>query len=220
MRLGSVGRVEERNSSDLDSHADCCICGIEVHVFNNFDREVTVTSWDPEGATKSLWILAAALGYTIMETGKMVILIVHQSIFSPSLSHNLLSAMQMRSHDVVVNETPTCQVLEPTEHSHTISVRCDDMEEVLVIPLELNGVVSCFPTSKPSQEKFYICDRYELTFESTEYDPSVKTLCDQEAGMMYSWGRLKVSGYLHPKRPSVHSPPEGDGNQEADCEIQ
>jgi hypothetical protein len=49
MRLGSVGRVEEVNRSDLDSHADCCVCGKEVLVFNDFDREVTVTGWDPEG---------------------------------------------------------------------------------------------------------------------------------------------------------------------------
>jgi hypothetical protein len=36
MRLGSVGRVEEVNRSDLDSHADCCVCGKEVLVFNDF----------------------------------------------------------------------------------------------------------------------------------------------------------------------------------------
>jgi hypothetical protein len=49
MRLGYVGRVEEANRSDLDSHADFCVCGKEVLVFNNFDREVTITGWDPEG---------------------------------------------------------------------------------------------------------------------------------------------------------------------------
>jgi hypothetical protein len=26
MRLGSVSRMEEGNRSDLDSHADCCVC--------------------------------------------------------------------------------------------------------------------------------------------------------------------------------------------------
>jgi hypothetical protein len=48
MRLGSVGHVEEVNRSDLDSHADCCVCGKEVLVFNDFDREVTVAGWGPE----------------------------------------------------------------------------------------------------------------------------------------------------------------------------
>jgi hypothetical protein len=49
MRLGSVGRVEEANRSDLDSHADCCVCGKEVLFFNDFDHEVTVTGWYSEG---------------------------------------------------------------------------------------------------------------------------------------------------------------------------
>jgi hypothetical protein len=43
MCLGSVDRVEEVNISDLDSSADCCDCGKEVLVLNDFDREVTVT---------------------------------------------------------------------------------------------------------------------------------------------------------------------------------
>jgi hypothetical protein len=77
MRLGYVGHVEKGNRSDLDSHADCCVCGKEVLVFNDFDREVTVTGWELEGGTKLLWIVSAALGYTIPETWKTVLLIAH-----------------------------------------------------------------------------------------------------------------------------------------------
>jgi hypothetical protein len=141
MRMGYVGRVEEGNISDLDSHGDCCVCGKDVLVFNDF-QEVKVTGWEPEGQTKSLRIVSAALGYTTPETGKTVLLIVHQSIFSPTLNHNLLSTMQMILHDVVVN---------------SISVRGDNLDNVLVIPLDLHGVVSCFPTFKPSQEEFETC---------------------------------------------------------------
>jgi hypothetical protein len=77
MRLGYVGRVEEGSRSDLDWHADCCVCGNEIAIFNYFDWEVTVTGWDPEGVTKLLRIVSAALDYTIPETGKTVLLIVH-----------------------------------------------------------------------------------------------------------------------------------------------
>jgi transcription initiation factor TFIIIB Brf1 subunit/transcription initiation factor TFIIB len=205
MHLGSVGHVEEVNRSDLDSHADCCVCGKEVFVFNDFDREVTVAGWDPEGETQSLNIVSAAMGYTIPESGKTVLLIAHQSIFSPSLSHNLLSTMQMRLHDVIVNEKPKFQSLNPTKLSHSISVRGDHVEDVLLIPLELHGVVSSFPTFKPTQLEFETCDRYELAYESTEFDPSATTFHDQEAGMMDSWGNIKVSGDFHPKRRQVCS---------------
>jgi hypothetical protein len=73
MRLGSVGRVEEDNRSDLDSNADCCVCGKEVLVLNDFDREVTVAGRDPERETQSLWIVSSALGYTLPQSGKTVL---------------------------------------------------------------------------------------------------------------------------------------------------
>jgi hypothetical protein len=127
VRLGYVGHVEEVSRSDLDSHADFCVCGKEVLVFNDFDREITFAGWDPELETQSLSIVSAAMGYTIPESGQTVLLIAHQSIVSPSLSHNLLSTMQMRLHDVIVNETPKFQSVKPTKLSHSISVRGDNV---------------------------------------------------------------------------------------------
>jgi hypothetical protein len=212
MRLGYVGRVEETNISELNSHADCCVCGKEVLVFNDFDREVTVTGWDPEGETKSLRIVSEAMCYTIPQSGNTVLLIVHRIMLSPTLNHNLLITMQMRLHDVIENETPNFQSLNPTNLSHSISVRGDHVDDVLIIPLELHGVVSCFPTFKPTQLDFETCDRYELTYESPEYDPSATTFYEQEAGMMDLWGNLKVSGdflLILPPAPSPtgHYPP-------------
>jgi hypothetical protein len=113
--------------------------------------------------------------------------------------------MQLRMHDVIVNETPKFQSLNLTNHSHSISVRGENVDDVLVIPLELHGVVSCFSNFKPTQQEFETCDRYELTYEYPEYDPSTKTFHDQEAGMMDSWGNLKVLGDFHPKRRQVCS---------------
>jgi hypothetical protein len=93
-----------------------------------------------------------------------VLLIVHQSIFSPFLNHNLLSTMKITLHDVIVNETPKFQSLNPIKLSHSISVRGDNVEDVLVTPFELHGVVSCFPTFKPTQLESETCDMYELTY--------------------------------------------------------
>jgi hypothetical protein len=121
------------------------------------------------------------------------------------LNHNLLSTMKMRLHDVIVNETPKFQSLNPKKLSHSISVRGANVEDVVLIPLELHGVVSCFPTFKPTQLEFETCDRYELTYEYPEYDPSSTTFHDQSSGMMESWGNIKVSGDFHPKRRQVCS---------------
>jgi hypothetical protein len=113
--------------------------------------------------------------------------------------------MPLRLHDVIANETPKFQSLSLTNISHSISVRGDNVDGVLVIPFNLHGVVSCFPTFKPIQQEFETCDRYELTYESPEYDLSAKIFHDQEAGMTESWGNLKVTGDLHPKRCQVCS---------------
>jgi hypothetical protein len=75
----------------------------------------------------------------------------------------------------------------------------------LIIALELHGVVSFFPTLKPTQLEFETCYRYELTYESPEYDPSATTFHYQEDVLMDSWGNIKVSGDFHPKRRQVCS---------------
>jgi hypothetical protein len=138
--------------------------GKEALLFDDFNHKVTVSGYDPAGETKSVWIVSAALGYVIPQTGKTMILIIHQGNHLPHLEHNLLSTMQMRLHDVIVNETSKFQCLEPNNLSHTISGRGDSVDDVLLIPLNLYGGVSCFETFKPTQEEFYTCDRYELTY--------------------------------------------------------
>jgi hypothetical protein len=113
-----------------------------------------------------LQIVSAALGYVIPHTKKSVILIIHQCIHLPQLERNLLNTIQMRLHDVIVNYTPKFQCLEPTNLSHAISVMGDNMDDVIVILLDLQGVVSCFETFKPTQEESYTYYRYERTYES------------------------------------------------------
>jgi hypothetical protein len=162
MSLVYVGKVKGLNRSDLDSHADACVVGKEALIFNDFDRDITASVYDPSGETKSLRTVSAELGYFISETGKNVLFILHQAISLLTLDHNLMSTMKMRLHAVVLNETPKIQSLEPTFLSHTISVRGDKVEDVfLVIPLYVFGVVSCFPTFKPSQDEFETRPRYE-----------------------------------------------------------
>jgi hypothetical protein len=71
--------------------------------------------------------------------------------------------------------------------------------------LELHGVVSCFPTFKPTHLEFETCDRYELTYETPEYYSSATTFHDQDAGMVDSWVNVKISGDCHPRRRQVCS---------------
>jgi hypothetical protein len=95
---------------------------------------------------------------------KFLIMIVHQAINLLHLHHNLLNPIQMRLNDGVVNETPKFQCVNPRNLSHTITVKGDNMNDELVIPLDLCGVVSCLTTRKPTQEEFDTCCPYELIY--------------------------------------------------------
>jgi hypothetical protein len=95
MKLGYVGRVVGGDISDLDSHTYASLIGKDALVFNYFNREVTVIGYDTAGETKYLGIVSDALGCVTPQTGKMVVLIIHQGTHFPQLEHNLLSTMQV-----------------------------------------------------------------------------------------------------------------------------
>jgi hypothetical protein len=126
---------------------------MEVITFQEFECPVNGSGYDPKGpVVMALKTVSAGMAYDVPGSGKFVILIVHQEINLPHLTHNLLNPMQMRLNDVVVNETPKFQCANPTNLSHTITVKVENMNDEMIIPLDLRGVVSCFTTRKPTQE--------------------------------------------------------------------
>jgi hypothetical protein len=177
---------------------------MEVITFQDFERPVNVSGYEPKGpVAMALKKVSAGMSYDVPGSGRVVIIIVHQAINLPHLPHNLLNPMQMRWNDAVVNETPKFQCVNPTNLSHTITVKGENINDELIIPLDLRGVVSCFTTRQPTQEEFDTCDRYELTYESPVYDPSGSSYAEQEAAMMDSRGQLKVAEDKNPLRRQI-----------------
>jgi hypothetical protein len=124
MHLGSLGKKGPACISDLDSHDESSVVGMEVITFQDFGRPVNISGYDPKGPVDmALKTVSSGMTYDVPESGRVVILIVHQAINLPHLLHNLLNPMQMRLHDVVVNETPKFQCANPTNLSHTITVK-------------------------------------------------------------------------------------------------
>jgi hypothetical protein len=204
MHLGSLEQMGPDCRSDLDSHANASVVGMEVIDFQDFERPVNVSGYDPRGpVAMALKTVSAGMAYDVPGSGRVVIIILHQAINLPHLPHNLLNPMQIKLNDVVVNETPKFQCANPTNISRTIKVRGDNMNDEMIIHFDLRGVVYCFTTRKPTQEEFYTCDRYELTYESPVYDPSGSRYAEQEAAMMYSRGKLKVVKDTHPLRRQI-----------------
>jgi hypothetical protein len=130
MQLVSLGQTGPACRSDLDSHANASVVGMEVITFQDFERPVNVSGYDPKGpVATALKNVSAGMAYNMPGSGRDVILIVHQAINLTHLPHNLLNPMQMRLNDIVVNETPKFQCASPTNLSHTITFKGENKND-------------------------------------------------------------------------------------------
>ena len=145
--LGSVDVTVDESATDLDSHADQCAVGSNSLIVHDYDRPINVSGDNPSGPVdKDLKTVLAALAYDDPVSGETLILMVNQTISIPDISHHLLSPMQVRLNDVVVNEVPRFLTEEVTDHTHSLVIPIEDSPTPYVIPLSLHGVTSTFPT--------------------------------------------------------------------------
>ncbi|KAI2494466.1 Reverse transcriptase (RNA-dependent DNA polymerase) [Fragilaria crotonensis] len=179
--LGSLDVTVEESRTDLDSHADQCAVGHNSLIVHDYDRPINVSGYDPAGPiAKDMRTVSAALAYDDPLSGATVILLVHQAIYIPELSHNLLSPMQVRINDVIINETPRFLTENPDEFTHSILIPEPDMDRPYVIPLGLHGVTSTFPTRKPTTEEYETLPHLCLTSADPPYDPHDPAFASQE----------------------------------------
>ena len=198
MHVGATSStLADATTTHLDSHADCCVVGSNALIIHDFERPVDISGYDPNGpVTKSLRTVSAAVAYTIPTSGAVVMLVIHQAVFVPSLHHNLLCPNQMRLNDVVVNEQPKFLTEQPSESTHAIMIPGNDEENLppLTIPLDLKGLTSCFPTRLPSIEEYESCIHYELTAEEPFFDPHDPSYANQELACVDHRGHVITIG--------------------------
>jgi hypothetical protein len=173
--------VSSESHTDLDSHADQCAVGDNSLIVHDYERPINVSGYDPTGPiVQDLKTVSAALAYDDPVSGETVILIVHQAIHIPDLSHNLLSTMQVRLNDVTVNETPRFLTEKVSDYTHSLVIPTDDYDLSYVIPLSIRGVSSSFPTRKPTVEEYETLPHLCLTSDDPPYDPHDPTYEQQE----------------------------------------
>jgi hypothetical protein len=190
------------SNSELDSHADTCVVGKNAIIIHDFERPVNVTGYDQSVATTKARTVTAAVAYDEPDTGRVLIFIIHQAIEIPGMSNNLLCPMQLRLNDVIVSEVPKFLTTNPTEETHTIQVQERDSLEMTMIRLSLKGVTSYFPTRKPTISEYEQDEtaKYELTFETPEWDPHDIQFAQQEEAYTDHNGRLR-----EPEAPQPHN---------------
>jgi hypothetical protein len=193
-RVGATSILEDDEvRTEVDNHADTCLVGRHAHIFQHFGRQVNITGYDPSlGTVSNQEIVSAALAYDDPSSGEVIILIIHQAIHVPKLSHNLICPMQLRLNDIHLDECPKFLTNEPTDKTHALSIPTKD--EDYLIPLALHGVTSYFPTRKPTLHEFETGHRFELTYESPDWDPQTTAFDEQETAMTDRLGHVRPTG--------------------------
>ena len=87
------------------------------------------------------------------ESGGTYMLVLHQAIIITQMENNLLCPLQMGDNDVQVNDEPKFMVPTPTDNHRAILILgIDQDQQPLNIPLSIKGVISYFPSRKPTRE--------------------------------------------------------------------
>jgi len=115
----------------------------ETATVHSFSDERKPFSDVPIGTIATSWV--------VPETGEVIVLVMHEALyFGDRLDHTLICPNQLRSYGIDVYDTPR-QFDQTSVHAIVIP------EEKLIIPLDLNGVVSYFATHKPSDNDLANC---------------------------------------------------------------
>ena len=121
----------------------------ETATVHSFSDERKPFSDVPIGTIATSWV--------VPEIGEVIVLVMHEALyFGDRLDHTLICPNQLRSYGIDVYDTPR-QFDQTSVHAIVIP------EEKLIIPLDLNGVVSYFATHKPSDNDLDNCRRVVLS---------------------------------------------------------
>jgi hypothetical protein len=136
------------------------------------------------------------------------ILVVHQGVHVPGLPSLLIPLNQMRDNEVVVNECPKSMKLTPTAEDHSLIVQ-GPHETSYQMPLTLRGVISCLPVRFPTDQEILDenLERYELTYETPEWNPSDGDRADVEDTIAQRFSKGTVVRFL----PLAEAVPCGKG---------
>ena len=182
----NIQDVNESSTTELDSHANMPVIGINAYILSKIGETVDVAPFTPDYKPISVELVDAALKYECPYSGKIKILIIRRGLYVPSMTHNLLPPFMLREAGININEVPKIHVTSPTEDHHAITFQ----ETNFQIPLSLHGTFSYFPTSKPSiQELEEPEDVYVLT--PTIWNPHSDAYVINEESMVEWEGNMK-----------------------------
>jgi hypothetical protein len=182
-RIGQTNFVSVTElRTKLDGNADTCVVGKHAHVVLDHNQLENVTGYNQAQGSTTFKVLSAALAYASPTNGRTVILVLHQAVHIPELLVNLLCPMQMRVNDIIVNYVPRFLLKQQSATDHALVVTSVDHDS-MIIPLQLSGVTSYIPTCKPTPTEYDSYVKYDLTYETPEWDPHTPDFAEQESAI-------------------------------------
>ena len=163
------------NRSELDSHADTCVGGANTILLEPSGATATVHSFSDERKPfGQIPIGTIATSWTDERDGTTYVLCFPESLyFGDRLPTTLLCPNQMRDHKIVVEDTP--KQYNPAS-GHCISI------DGFTIPLLMDGVISYFESTKPTDDELKNNKRYTLTSD-TPWNPKDPSFASQEKAL-------------------------------------
>lgn len=184
--------IESR--TDLDTHANMPVVGKNVLILEESGETVDVNPFTPDYPSMRAKLVDAAIRYDCPYTGTPYLLIIRNAIHVPSMANNLIPPFVMRENGITVNDIPKIHLNDPSENDHAITFN----ETGFRIPLNLWGIFSYFPSSKPTVDDHdSIDDVYTLTPErwnphSDAYARNEEAMIDWEGNMVQAKDRMKI----------------------------
>ena len=164
-------------NAELDSHADTVVAGSTCRILELTDKLCDVypysNNYEP---IQNVPVAKVATAYDHQATGETFILIFGQALFmGDSMEHTLICPNQARFNGVVIDDVP--KHLSPNKSStHSIFFPKENVR----IPLQMNGVISCFQTPLPLEREIQDC-RWLVITNDLPWEPLSTQFSEQEA---------------------------------------
>ncbi|MEM7463144.1 MAG: hypothetical protein AAF362_10750 [Pseudomonadota bacterium] len=166
------------------------VVGRHAYILAQVGKSVDVSPFTPQYKPITAELVDAALAYECPFTSKTYILVLRNALHVPSMKNNLIPPFMMREAGITVSEVPKIHVDDPSVNDHAIVFE----ETGFRIPLQLWGIFSYFPTSKPkASELTDPSDVYLLT--PTTWNPHSDAYAFNEENMLDWEGNMRESKY-------------------------
>ena len=194
-----MGTYSALSATELDSHANMAVAGIDCTIISNSGTYADVTPFSTDlPVMKLVEIVDAMFAYDDPFTLTTYLLVMRNALHIPSMHHNLIPPFLMQEAGLLLDETPKFQLEMPTIDNHAIV----DIDTGMQIHLKLNGIFSYFTTRNLIKAERDNWETYPIVFltpDGDSWNPDSDHFAEQEDAMLDPTGSI-AECYEHPPK--------------------